>query len=108
MEEATDNSGALAVEEVMALVASLDPAPKVIHIDLRSPSRNSYIGGKATSMHVWRELRFRVPSFRFLHLVPLPATMDLLLNAMRTKPGRPRTPTSRSTPPLTWSIPPPP
>ena len=47
IEEATYNSGALTVEEVVAWAASLDPAPEVIHIDLRSPSRNSHLGGKA-------------------------------------------------------------
>ena len=46
IEEAKYNSGALAVEEVLAWAPSLDPAPEVIRIDLRSPSRNSYIGGK--------------------------------------------------------------
>ena len=39
MEEATYGSGALAVEEVVAWAASLDPAPEVIHIELHSPSR---------------------------------------------------------------------
>ena len=47
MEEGTYNSGALALEDVVAWAASLDPAPEGIHIDLRSPSRNSYLGGKA-------------------------------------------------------------
>ena len=86
MEEATYNSKALAVEEVVAWSASLDPAPEVIHIDLRSPLRNADNGGKALSTHLWRELRFRDPSLRFLHLLPLPATMDQLLNAMHTNP----------------------
>ena len=91
MEEATCNSGALAVEDVVAWGASLDLAPEVIHIDLRSPSRNCYLGGKAWSTHLWRELRFRVPSLRFLQLLPLPATMDQLLNAMCTNPeGKPK------------------
>ena len=39
MEEATYNSRALAVEDVVAWAACLDPALKVIRIDLRSPSR---------------------------------------------------------------------
>ena len=86
MEEATYNSGALTVQEVSAFAPSLDPAPKVIHIDLRSPSRNSYLGGKAWSTELWRELHFRVPSLRFLHLLPTLPTMDQLLNAMRTTP----------------------
>ena len=38
MEEAPYNSGALAFEEVVALAASMDPGPEVIHMDLRSPS----------------------------------------------------------------------
>ena len=84
MEEATYNSGPLVVEEVVAWAASLDLPLEVIHIDLRSPSRNSYLGGKAWSTEFWRELHFRVPSLRFLHLLPIPATMDQSLNAMRT------------------------
>ena len=59
---------------------------EVIQIDLRSPSRNSYMGWKAWSTNLWRQLRFRVPSLRFLHLLPQPATMAQLLNAMRTNP----------------------
>ena len=86
MEEATDNCGALAVKEIVAWAAFVDPAPEVIHIDLRSSSRNSYLGGKAWSKEFWRELRFRVPSLRFMHLLPTPATMDPLLNAMCTDP----------------------
>ena len=106
MEEATYNSEALAAEDVVAWVASEDPAPEVIHIDVRSPSRNSYLGGKAWSTRLWRPLRFRVPSLRFLHFLPLTATMHQL--CVLTQGGRPRTPTSRATPPLTWCIPPPP
>ena len=84
MEEATYNSRALAAEEVVAYAASVNLAPVAIHIDLRSPSRNSYIVGKAWSTHLWRELHFRVPSLRFLHHLPVPTTMDQLLNAMGT------------------------
>ena len=91
MEEVTYQSGALAVEDVFAWAASLDPSPEVIHIALRSPSRNSYMGGKAWSTILWTELRFRVPSLRFLHLLPQPATMDQLLNAMRSNlVGKPK------------------
>ena len=91
MEEATYLSGALAVNDVLAWAASLDPSPKVNHIDLRSPLRNSYLGGKARSTNLWRELRYRVPSLRFLHILPQPATMDQLSNAMRTNPlGKPK------------------
>ena len=72
----------------MAWAASPDPAPEVIHIDLRSPLRNSYFGGKASSSNLWRKLRLRVPSLLVLHLLPLPATMDQFLNAMRTTPVR--------------------
>ena len=46
MEEATYQSGALAVDDVVGPAASLDRSPEVIHIDLRSPSRNSYLGGR--------------------------------------------------------------
>ena len=72
--------------DVVAWAVSLNPAPEVIHLDLRSPSRNSYMGAKARSTNLWRELRFRVPSLRFLHILPQPATMDQLLNQMRTNP----------------------
>ena len=92
----------------MAWAAAVDPAPEVIHIHLRSPSRNSYLGGQAWSTHLWKKLRFRVPSLRFLHLLNLPATTDQLLNAMcLTRWGSPRTSTSRCTPSLTRCIPPP-
>ena len=37
MEEATYGSGALALEEAVVWVASVDPAHDMIHIDLRSP-----------------------------------------------------------------------
>ena len=49
LEEATYQSGALGVDDVVGRAASLDPSPDVIHIDLRSPTRNlnSYLGGKA-------------------------------------------------------------
>ena len=91
MEEGTSNSRALAVEDVVAWAASLDPTLEVIHINLRSTSHNSYFGGKAWSMNVWRELRLRVLCVRFLHLLPQPATMDQLLNAMRTnRVGKPK------------------
>ena len=66
------------------------PGPKVVHIDLRRPSRNFYLGGRAWSTNVLRELRLWVPYLRSLHLLPFPATMDQLLIAMRTKPvGKP-------------------
>ena len=91
MEEATYQSGALAVQDVVALAASLDPTPEVIHVALRGPSRNSYLGGKAWSTNLRREVRFQVRSVRFLHLLPQPATMDQLLNAMGTHPvGNPK------------------
>ena len=56
MEEATYQSGALAVQDVLARAASLDPTAEVIHVDLRVPSRNSYLGGKAWSTNLRREL----------------------------------------------------
>ena len=75
----------------MAWATSLDATPDVIDIDLRSPSPNSYLGGKAWSRNLWRQLHLRVPSLRFLHLSLLPATMDQVLNAMRTNPvGKPK------------------
>ena len=47
LEEATYQLGALGLDDVMGLATSLDPSPEVIHIDLCSPSRNCYLGGKA-------------------------------------------------------------
>ena len=91
MEEATYQLGALSVEGVVAWAASLNPSSKVIHIDLHSLLRNSYMGEKASSTNLWRELHFWVPSLHFLHLLCQPATMDQLLNAMRTNPvGKPK------------------
>ena len=58
MEEVTYRSGALSVEDVVVWAASLNPAPEVIHLDLHSPSRNSYPGGMAWSTNLWRELGF--------------------------------------------------
>ena len=80
LEEATYVSGDWA--------ASLDPSPEVIHIDLRSPTRNSYLGGKAWSTTLWRELPSQLPSPKFLYLTPQPAIIDQLLNSMRTNPVR--------------------
>ena len=56
MEEATYQPEALSVEDVVAWAASLNPSPEVIHLDPRSPSRNSYMGEKAWSTNLWREL----------------------------------------------------
>ena len=108
LEEATYLSGALGVDDVVGRAASLDPSPEVIHIDLRSPTSNSYLGGKAWSTTLWREVRSQLPPLKFLHRTPQPATIDQLLNSMRTSRwGSPRTPTSRCTPSLTLCIPPP-
>ena len=46
LEEATYLSGALGVDDVVGGAASLDPSPEVIHIDMRRPTRNSYLGGR--------------------------------------------------------------
>ena len=56
LEEATYLSRALGVDDVVGWAASLDASPEVIHIDLRSPTGNSYLGGKAWSTNLWREL----------------------------------------------------
>ena len=91
LEEATYHSGALVpstegVEDVVGWAASLDPSPDVIHIDLRSPTHNSYLGVKDWATTLWRELPRQLPSVKFLHLTAQPATLDRLLNSMRTNP----------------------
>ena len=68
----------------MASAASLDPSPDVIHINLRSPTRNSYLWGKVCSTTLLRELRRQLPCLKFSHLTPHPATIDQLFNSMRT------------------------
>ena len=91
LEEATYQSGALGVDDVVGRAASLDPSPDVIHIDLRSPTRNSYSGGRGWATTLWRDPRRRLPSFKFVHLTPQHATLDQLFNSMRTNPvGKPK------------------
>ena len=46
LEEVMYLSGAPGVDDVVGWAASLGPSPEVIHIDLRSPSRNSSLGGR--------------------------------------------------------------
>ena len=88
LEEAAYQSGALGVDDVVGRAASLDPSPDVIHIDMRSPTRNSYLGGRGWATTLWRELRRQLPSLKFLHLTPLPSSVDQLLNLMRSNPVR--------------------
>ena len=52
-------------------------------MDLRSPSRNSSLWGKAWSKTLWRELRSQLPSLKLWDLTPQPATIHQLLNSMR-------------------------
>ena len=80
MEEATYDQDALGVAKVVDWAASLALAPEVVHIDLRSPLRNSCLGGTEP----WRQLQHRVPSVRFLHFLPSPATVEQLLRGMST------------------------
>ena len=91
LEEATYLPGALGVDDVVGWATSLDPSPEVVHIHLRSPTRNSYLGGRGWATMLWRELRRQLPSFKSLHLTPLPSSVDQLLNSMRTNPvGKPK------------------
>ena len=91
LEDATYRSGALGVDDVVGWAASLDASPEVSYINLRSPSRNSYLGGKAGATNLLRELRFQLSFLKFLHLTPQPATIDQLLNFRRTNPlGKPK------------------
>ena len=60
-------------------------------MDMRSPTRKSYLGGRGWATTLWRELRRQLPSLKFLHLTPLPSSVDQLLNSMRTNPvGKPK------------------
>ena len=91
LEEATYESEALGVDAIVGWAASLDPSPDVIHIDMRSPTRNSYLGGRGWATTLWRELRHQLPTLKFLHLTPLPSSVDQLLNSMRNNPvGKPK------------------
>ena len=49
LEEATYESEALGVDDIVGWAASLDPSPDVIHIDMRSPTRISYLGGRGNN-----------------------------------------------------------
>ena len=86
LEEATYESEALGVDAIVGWAASLDPSPDVIHIDMRSPTRNRYLGGRGWATTLWRELRHQLPTLKFLHLTPLPSSVDQLLNSMRNNP----------------------
>ena len=55
------------------------------------PTRNSYLGAKAWATNFRSGLRRQLPFLKFWHLTPQPATMDQLLNSMRTNPvGKPK------------------
>ena len=41
------------------------PPPDVIHMDLRNPTRNCYLGGRPWARTLWRELRRQLPSLKF-------------------------------------------
>ena len=91
LEEATYESEALGVDDIVGWAAPHDPSPDVIHIDMRSPTRNSYLGGRGWATTLWRELRRQLPTLKFLHLTPLPSSVDQLLNSMRNNPvGKPK------------------
>ena len=65
LEEATYESEALGVDAIVGWAASLDPSSDVIHIDMRSPTRNSYLGGRGWATTLWRELRHHSPPSNF-------------------------------------------
>ena len=91
LEEATYESEALGVDDIVGWAASLDLSPDVIHIDMRSPTRNSYLAGRGWATTLWRELRRQIPTLKFLHLTPPPSSVDQLLNSKRTNPvGKPK------------------
>ena len=91
MEEAAYQSGAMGVDGVVGWAASPAPSPDVFHIDLRSRSRNSYLGGKPWATNLCRELCFPLRPLKLLHLPPQPSTIEELLNSMRTNPvGKPK------------------
>ena len=83
LEEATYQSGALGVDDVVGWAASLDPSPDVIHIDMRSPTRNSYLGGRGWATTLWRELRCQLPS----PISAIGLTISLQRNAIANPPG---------------------
>ena len=72
LEEAAYLLGALGVDDVVGWAASLDPSPKVIHIDMRIPTRDSYLGGRGWATTLWRELCRQLPSLKFLASNPSP------------------------------------
>ena len=61
LEEAAYLSGALGVDDVVGWAASLDPSPKVIHIDMPSPTRNSCLGGGGLGHNVVEGTRSPTP-----------------------------------------------
>ena len=52
----------------MRWAASLDPSPNVIYIDLRSPTRNSYLAGRVWATTLWRELRRQLTSLAVIEV----------------------------------------
>ena len=65
LEEATYESEALGVDAIVGWAASLDPSPDVIHIDMRSPTRNSYLGGRGWATTLWRDCATNSPPSNF-------------------------------------------
>ena len=91
LEEAAYLWRGLRMDDGVSRAASVDPSPEVIHIDMPSPIRNSYLGGRGWARRLWRELRRQLPSLKFLHLTPLTSSVDQLFNSIRTNPvGKPK------------------
>ena len=84
--EETYNSGALAVEDIVAWAASQTPLQRLFTLICAAHCATLTVGQKALSSNLSRKLHLQIPSLLVLYLLPLPATIEQFLNAMRTNP----------------------